>query len=383
MLRLGALIPVCIALASGCGPNSNRDASAALPPATAQDKPAESEKPAPKAPEAAAAGDAATPEVAEPDKPVAPPAPVDPLAALSADDGKIFLAGPTDGGEPLPNHYVKSNERRHDTWFPYVKDLGGAFVGVGPDQCYTVAAAQGAELMFLLDIDHMVVDVHNNYEVLIEASETPEQLHQRFSAAEQDASVALLEEAYTDVDDKTRRHRLQTYKASRETIFRHLKHVIARHQGDEQTSWLSNADHYKHIRTLFQNDRVRVMDGDLTGKDTMTSIGVATTKLEVPVRVLYLSNAEEYYKYTKQYLANVAGLPGDDKSVVLRTIYNKEWEHADSLWNYQVQPLANYQEFLSGGEVRSRNAMFRVATKQKVLERTTDVPGLSRLGVSE
>jgi hypothetical protein len=68
---------------------------------------------------------------------------------------------------------------------------------------------------------------------------------------------------------------------------------------------------------------------------------------------------------------------------VLRTIYNKEWEHADSLWNYQVQPLANYQEFLSGGEVRSRNGMFRVATKQGVLERTTEAPGVSRLGVAK
>ncbi len=379
MLRLGALIPVCTALALGCSPNTNRDSGEALPPADATEKPADAQsavaKEEPPTPSAAA-----EPQAAEPAKP--DPAPVDPLAPLRTEETEIFLAGPTDGGEPLPNHYVKSNERRHDTWFPYVKDLGGAFVGVGPDQCYTVAAAQGAELMFLLDIDHMVVDVHNNYKVLIEASETPEQLHQRFNATEQDASLALLEEAYADADKRTRRLRLQTYRASRETIFRHLEHVIARHEDDEQTSWLSNADYYQHIRTLFQNDRVRIMDGDLTGADTMTSVGIAATKLQVPVRVLYLSNAEEYYKYTKQYVANIAGLPGDAQSVVLRTIYNKEWEHADALWNYQVQPLANYQAFLSEGKARSRNAMFRVADKEKVLERTTDVPGVSRLGMT-
>lgn len=378
MLRLGALTPVCMALALGCGPNTNRDTNETLPPADAAKKPAGSQQPGTK--EAAAVPE--TPETAVPAEPAPTPAPVDPLAALSSEDRITFLAGPTDGGEPLPNHYVKSNERRHDTWFPYVNDLGGAFVGVGPDQCYTVAAAQGAELMFLLDIDHMVVDVHNNYEVLIEASETPAELHQRFNETEQDASLALLEEAYADVDKKTKRLRLQTYRASRETIFRHLKHVIERNQGGAQTSWLSNVDYYNHIRTLFQNDRVRIMDGDLTGADTMTSVGVATTKLGVPVRVLYLSNAEEYYKYTTQYLANIAGLPGDEKSVALRTIYNKEWQHADTLWNYQVQPLASYQELLGGGKVRSRNSMFRAADKQKILERTTDVPGVSRLGVN-
>lgn len=378
MLRSGALFALCVASVSGCSPNANLDTNEALPPASETKDAAAPEQPVAEAPEPAEPAPAA-----EPAAPAEPPPPADPLAPLSAEHAEIFLAGPTDGGEPLPNHYVKSNERRHDTWFPYVEGIGGAFVGVGPDQCYTMAAAQGAELMFLLDIDHMVVDVHNNYEVLIEASETPEQLHQRFNESEQDASIALLEEAYAEEDTKTRRLRLQTYRASRETIFRHLKHVIDRHQGDTKTSWLSNPEYYNHIRTLFQNDRVRIMDGDLTGKDTMISVGIAATKLDMPVRVLYLSNAEEYYKYTKQYMANIAGLPGDDKSVVLRTIYNKEWEHADSLWNYQVQPLASYQTFLSEGDVRSRNAMFRVATKQGVLERTTDVPGLSRLGVEK
>lgn len=379
MLRLGALIPLCAALALGCSPNANRDSNEALPPADAPDEAADAPEPRAETPVVADA----EPKAVEPEAAAEPPPPADPLAPLSEDDMKVFLAGGTDGGEPLPNHYVKSNERRHDTWFPYVKDVGGAFVGVGPDQCYTVAAAQGAELMFLLDIDHMVVDVHNNYQVLIEASETPEQLHERFKASEQDTSLALLEEAYADADKRTRRLRLQTYRASRETIYRHLEHVIERHQGDAQTSWLSNPDYYQHIRTLFQNDRVRIMDGDLTGADTMISVGVAATTLGTPIRVLYLSNAEEYYKYTSQYQANIAGLPGDENSVVLRTIYNKQWEHADSLWNYQVQPLASYQAYVEGGKVRSRNAMFRVADKEGVLERTTDVPGVSRLGMKK
>ncbi len=48
-----------------------------------------------------------------------------------------------------------------------------------------------------------------------------------------------------------------------------------------------------------------------------------------------------------------------------------------------MQPLANYQAFLSEGDARSRNAMFRAAQGQGVLERTTDVPGLnlSRIGI--
>jgi hypothetical protein len=47
---------------------------------------------------------------------------------------------------------------------------GGAYLGVGSDQNYTVAAAARSELMFLSDIDRSVVDLHRVYEVLIEAS---------------------------------------------------------------------------------------------------------------------------------------------------------------------------------------------------------------------
>ena len=147
------------------------------------------------------------------------------------------------------------------------------------------------------------------------------------------------------------------------------------------TSWLSNPTYYKHIRTLYQNDRIRVMDGDLTGEKTMTSIGVAAHKLGLTVEVLYLSNAEEYYRYTPQYAANLAGLPALDTSIALRTIYNKQWEHADSLWNYQVQPLLDYQTRLQNTAMRSRNAMLRLVEQEKALERTTDTKGLSRIAM--
>ncbi|HEY8378164.1 MAG TPA: hypothetical protein VIK91_16830, partial [Nannocystis sp.] len=86
------------------------------------------------------------------------------------------MAGPEDILEKTPIHYVKSNEVRHDVFFPYVAGKGGAYIGVGSDQNYTVAAAAGSELMFLLDIDQSVVDLHRCYEPLIEASPDPRTL---------------------------------------------------------------------------------------------------------------------------------------------------------------------------------------------------------------
>ncbi len=368
MFQRGAIfLLLAFAATTGCDPNTASDSSASPSPLTKDETKHPSPEPS-SIPDKSDSKTAGSPETTA-------------RAPLSNAEQSLFFAGAQDGGDPLPDHYVKSNEIRHDTWFPSIKDLGGAFIGVGPDQCYTMAAAQDADLVFLLDIDRMVVEVHFNYEVLIKASATPQALHQRFNTTQKDSSIAMLEEAYAKLDPKSRRHRIQTYVASRETIYRHLKHVGNRHRGDVMTSWLSNPDYYARIRRLYQENRVRIMDGDLTGPETMKTIGTAATALGVPVNVLYLSNAEEYYKYSRQYARNIQGLAGIPTSVVLRTIYNKAWEHADSLWNYQVQPLADYQLHLQDPAIRARNAMLRIVDKQKRLERTTETKGLSRINM--
>jgi hypothetical protein len=158
--------------------------------------------------------------------------------------------------------------------------------------------------------------------------------------------------------------------------------VIKRDRDGENTSWLSNPEMYAHVRTMFLHDRIRVQPGDLTGPKTLRAFGGIAEKLGTKVRVLYLSNAEEYFTYNSDYRENVRSLPADEKSLALRTIYNKEWEHADSLWNYQVQPLLDFQARLEHKKNGARNAMIRHADREdKVLERTTDVKGLSRISI--
>ncbi len=331
------------------------------------------------------------PEVAPAPQPVAEavpvpepepePEPVDPYAVLSAEQQTIFLSGEADAPIPTEIHYVKSNESRHDVWFPYIDGIAGAYVGVGSDQNYTVLAKARSELAFLLDIDIRVVYLHRIYEVLIEASQTPEQLHERFEESNQDDSLELLTAAFKDFPEKERTLLLRYYRASRETVYRHLRHVIRRNRDGEQSSWLSNPEMYAHVRKLFQNDRIRAMPGDLAGANSMQTVGKVAAELDVPVRVVYLSNAEEYFRYTQNYRNNIRNLKGDDKSVVLRTIYDKEWIHADSLWAYQVQRLSDFQTRLDDTKNRSRNPMFRYATQEKVLDRDTGVKGLSLLGV--
>ena len=302
---------------------------------------------------------------------------------MSTDAQAIFLAGAFDEVTPLTKHYVKSNESRHDVWFPYIDALGGAYVGVGADQNYTLIARARSELVFILDIDERVTQTHTAYEVLIEASDSGDELVARFAPEATEETVALLEAALVDRPTSERVGVVRSYKRSRETLRRHLDRVRTRSRDGRPTSWLSDPQLYDWIRRLFQADRVRNLPGDLTGESTMRTIAAAAQQLGVPVRVLYLSNAEEYFKYFHgSYRENVRAMTGDERSVVLRTLYSDEWVHADSLWNYQVQPLLHFQAQLGDDGPRSRNAMLRMAHKSGEIRRETDVKGLSLVAMS-
>ncbi|MCA9690284.1 MAG: hypothetical protein KC636_11790, partial [Myxococcales bacterium] len=200
-------------------------------------------------PEAIAAVEPEPAPAAEPE-PAEPAPPKDPLAPLSAEQKATLWAGDADPLAPTSIHYVKSNEIRHDVWFPYIDGIGGAYVGVGSDQNYTVIAAARAELVFLLDIDQRVVDLHRIYEVLIEASEDPETLRERFNKDNAEESIALLDAAFADLDEAEQRRLRNDYRYSRETVFRHLRTVISRDRAGKPTSWLSDPAMYAHIRKL-------------------------------------------------------------------------------------------------------------------------------------
>jgi hypothetical protein len=322
--------------------------------------------------------DAAPEEAPEPD-----PEPVDPWGPVTAEQRATMLAGEEEQRINTPEHYVKTNERRHDVWFPYIADKRGVYVGVAADQNYTLIAVAKSEYVFLMDLDWRITELHRAYEVLIEASETPQALFDRFLAKNADESAALIEAALKDqVSAEQLKQIVMSWKAARETVYLHLENVIARKQDGAATSWLSNPDYYAHIRKLYQSDRIRHLVGDLTGPNTLQTIAKAAEGLGLPVTVLYLSNAEEYYDYTAQYRANIKALPITDSSVVLRTIYSKKWVHADALWNYQVQPIADYKTRLEDPKNSRRTRMLDYADKEGVLEKNlADVNGLSRLNI--
>ena len=66
--------------------------------------------------------------------------------------GQTLEAIPHENTEPPEEHYYRSNEWRQDLLREHLAGLGGALIGVGADQNYTLAAMAGSDLVFLVGL---------------------------------------------------------------------------------------------------------------------------------------------------------------------------------------------------------------------------------------
>lgn len=233
-------------------------------------------------------------------------------------------------------HFVVGNETRHDIFYPYIRDRGGAYLGVGSEQNYSLIAASSASLAFIVDIDARVLDYHRILITLVKASPTPADLLRRFSAADQDQVRAIFAVSTND-----QQAAFTLWKSLRARVSRHLQTVATR----PYPTWLADPKMYQHIRTLCLQDQLFVMPGDLQGTATLRSIGELTRARSTPIRTVYLSNAEESLTDIPQFAANLQALDGP-KAVVLRTLFRPQWDAADGLWSYQIHRLDDLQHRL-------------------------------------
>lgn len=268
------------------------------------------------------------------------------FAAPREDEPAAELGGVTE--ERKGQHYVTGNERTLEAFYPRIRELGGAYVGVGSDQAYLLLAWQRAELVWLVDYDPVVVDLHAVYHALFAVATTPEQFLALWQKDSKDQAIAALHAAYPGEPG-----------ARREALYRRYRARIAKRLGQLQQTmtaaavptFLTDAGEYSYVRDLIQAGRVRALLADLSRDGAIRQIGAAARALNTPVRVVYLSNAEEYWERLPQpFRDNLAALHVDERSVVLRTLLS--WQ-ANQDYRYNAQPVQNYQQWLASPAVRS------------------------------
>jgi hypothetical protein len=275
------------------------------------------------------------------------PAPPSAQPAQQAAD-EAAIASP--GNEPVrrvSRHYLYTNERRHDLFFDSVRGLGQGYVGVGADQNYTVAAAAGAEVLWLLDLDVAVVHLHRLYAAAIARSATAEEFLQLFSGKQDEALQAAVAARYPQ-DRRLQQAAFQLYKDHGPILYQRLRRTYRNRPGGAAATWLNDPALYAHIRTLVQKDRIVPRVGDLSGPSTLQQIGEAARKSGLQVRVIYLSNAESWFRYSQRLARNLNALPLDDRGVVLRTVKSTILPYAPGdVWHFSVQGAQDFAHKLT------------------------------------
>lgn len=295
---------------------------------------------------------ASTPSAASPGvaTPAVIPGPVAPAPA-SPEQRAVLFASPEDPEPEIRGGIVKAledvsyivgNEWSLDAFRPAITDLGGGYVGVGPDQAYLFIGWQRPEFAWLIDYDAKVMRVHAMYRAVFELAETRAEFLAAFESPQADRISKVLAE---HPDDRLRR----LYRNNRD-MFRWRLRTVERHLRRRKVgSWLTDDATYTFVRDMVLGDRVRALRVNLNDAAGMGGIADAARKLGVPIRVVYLSNAEEYWDaYAEQFVHNLAALPSDERSLVLRT--RLVW-HVNRDYVYNAQPLATFLAWLAMPDV--------------------------------
>ncbi len=270
---------------------------------------------------------------------------------LTAEQRRILESVPSENLEPPGEHYYRSNEWRQDLLREHLDGRGGALIGVGSDQNYTMAAMAGSEYVFLVDYDPFIPWVHEIYEVLVKASETPEAFLARFSEENQRETTEMLRAHFEG--RRQARRMVRHFTARRRAWEGYLTRVSRLERDGRPFSWLADPAMYRYTRRMFREGRMIYRNGDVTGETTMQAVADACRRLGVEARVVYFSNAEQFFENTDQFVANMKALPYDERSIVLRTIRHRAIENAeDGRWHYLVHDFPDFVARLDTGVYR-------------------------------
>ncbi|MBE7438149.1 MAG: hypothetical protein HS115_06795 [Spirochaetales bacterium] len=241
-------------------------------------------------------------------------------------------------------HYVVSNENRLDLFFPYIENLGGSYIGVGTDQNFILAGRARSQTIYLLDFDPLVVELN--------------QIHALFLAESPD--FAGFRRLWTDPQsEKLVSARLSLAHAG--SLRRWRTAILGRFR-DVDTSarkfgWQSfhnlPAD-FDHLRRLAQERKIIALPGDLRGHQSLRAIARRMKEEKQTIGILYLSNAEDYFRsYATGMIQSVGELPTTESSVVLRTTSTVRFLNKPAgekfpriPFHYNVQSLSSFQAWL-------------------------------------
>lgn len=241
-------------------------------------------------------------------------------------------------------HFLWSDELHPELFAPSLKDIGGTYIGVGTDQAYLFAGWQRPSLAFFVDYDQWVVSMHLVYMAFFDRCDDAACIAALFSNV-QEANDIL--DAYYESNAQLKQIKT-VYRRGRQNIARRLRSFTSM----EERNFMNDEDTFRYLQNMIRGGRIVTIQLNLLGDKAFKSIANALNALDAKVMTLYLSNAEQYWSYNKQFKANINILPYHDKAFIMRTTATKP-QNGD--YRYSIQPLTVFKAWLEhprGSNVR-------------------------------
>jgi len=288
-----------------------------------------------------------------------------------------------------------SNEKSYLHVVPALRDaglIGGAYIGVGPDQNFSYIARVKPAIAFIIDVRRDNLLLHLLFKALFSLSETradylsllfgrpvPEgldawrradveklaayidgarpteaataALRVRVDAAIRTFGVPLSPDDFATIDRFHRRFvsaglPLQfesTGRAPRSYYPTYRELLLETDRHGHHWNFLASEDDFQFVRSLEKRDLVIPVVGDLSGSSALVEIGRLMTSRGDRLSAFYASNVEFYLfndgKFPK-YLDNLSHLPHSNRSLIIRAVFGGMAQSAPGYYSASlVQPV--------------------------------------------
>ncbi len=300
-------------------------------------------------------------------------------------------------------YFRSDNFTSNETSYLHVVDkmreigaIGGAYIGVGPEQNFTYIAKIRPRIAFIIDIRRQAVLQHLMYKAVFHLSPTRPQFFARLlskplpkdkaPAADAPINELLAFFGKTPADDKAYAENLATirktiqdefqfplsdtdqksleyvYKNFRDdglsiayrvegswgnSSFPTLGEIIAQpDQNGKQGNFLASVEEYEFVRGMHRKNLIIPVVGDFGGPKAIASVAAYLKKIGVPVTAYYTSNVEQYLFGNNVFAAfanNIKKLPMTEKSLFIRAAVGR-WGHPTLLPGHRLTTLLQYMQ---------------------------------------
>jgi len=338
-------------------------------------------------------------------------------AAISDEEFWRLISEFSEPGGSYPYENFVSNEWNQQKIVPALKEAtrpGEVYIGVGPEQNFTYAAALQSKMAFVVDIRRQNMLEHLLYKALFELAPNRADFVSRLfsrkppSGLDEKTSPGALFAAYGNLkgDADVFRENLEAVK----NIFKRHKYPlssddlsriefvyqvffrggpainysfasaspaastpsytqIATMSDDEGHKWnyLATEETFRYVREMQRKNLFVPLVGDFSGPTTIRSIARYLKEHNANVSAFYASNVETYLdeKQIRNFYISLLSLPIDSTTTTIRYVdfmHNTEipWWNPSLSYLQVVSPMSVLANLASGGKMPTYNEVLRL-----------------------